>query len=74
MPNPTRFPSALRRSDGGDIDLDTSRRREASAAAIAMMDAETYKRYMQRKGQFAEPDREAIAEMGKRDPSGLRRW
>ena len=68
-----RFPSALRRSDGGDIDLHPPRR-EPSARQIAMMDSKQYEAYMRSRGQFAELDREAIADMRKADPSGLRRW
>jgi len=58
---PNRFPSALGRQHGGDTDLDTPRRRRPTKAAIAMMTADQLRDYYQRRGQWAEPDREAIA-------------
>jgi hypothetical protein len=63
MPNPTRFPSALRRSDGSDIDLDTPRRREPSAAKLAMMTADQLKAYYQRRGEWQEADKESISKL-----------
>lgn len=65
MPNPSRFPSALRRSDGGDIDL--TPRRGPSAADIAMMNSTQYKAHMQRKGLWESADLEAIAEARKQN-------
>jgi hypothetical protein len=53
--------SLTRGSASGDAP-DATRRREPSAAQVAMMGPETYKRYMQRKGQFADLDRGALAE------------
>jgi hypothetical protein len=74
MPTPSRFPSALGRQHGGDIDLDTPRRREASAAQIARMTSAQYKAFAESKGIWVEADQEALADMRNRDPSGLRRW
>jgi hypothetical protein len=74
MPTPSRFPSALGRSNGGDIDLDTPRRREPSAAQIARMTAAQYKAYVELKGEWVKADQEAISAMRNADPSGLRRW
>jgi hypothetical protein len=68
------FPSALRRHHGGDIDLDTPRRREPSKAALAMMTANQLRDYYQRRSEWQSADLEAIAEMRKADPTGLRRW
>jgi hypothetical protein len=61
MPNPTRFPSALhRRYDSGPGE--TPRKTGPTPKQIAEMDAETYKRYAQSRGEWTEPDLEVIAE------------
>ena len=55
------FPSALQRRHGGEPDI-TPKRREPSAAKLAMMSADQLRDYYKRKGEWAEPDLEAIAE------------
>ena len=62
---PSKFPSALRReqASGGSVG-----RKGPSAEEIAMMDSETYKRFVQNRGDW--PDRRAIGNMQSPDAKG----
>lgn len=67
-----RFPSALRREQGGSGPAEHDvRKKEASAKQLALMNADQYKAYMQRKGEWQEPDREAISKLN--NPSNFDR-
>jgi hypothetical protein len=62
---PSKFPSAIRReqASGGFVS-----RKGPSAAEVAMMDAETFKRFVQSRGEW--PDREALGNMQSPDAKG----
>jgi hypothetical protein len=62
MPTPGAFPSALTRRNGGDPG-ETPKRTGPTPKQIAMMDAETYKRYMQSRGDWQEADKESISKL-----------
>jgi hypothetical protein len=62
MPTPSRFPSALQRHHGSDGPV-RAKRVGPTAAEVAMMTAEQYKAYAQRRGEWQGADREAIEHM-----------
>lgn len=62
IPAKSKFPSALQREHGGNGSSEV-RRRGPTSSEIAMMDAETYKRYMQGRGEWESMDRAALGRM-----------